>query len=401
MPDPKQLVLITGAFRFPEGDAAAARVLGIGKALRQINYEVQFAGWEESARLEDEGSGGGYFYQGFQYFPQNQFRTSPLNIISRVWKYLAMGISVVSWLRRHSAQKNLYAVLSYHGGTAYLLLLKLFCWQKKIKLIIDCTEWYDAAALPGGRWGIPAIDNEVRMRFVNPWIGQVIAISRYLEDYYKARGCRVLRLPPMIDLGDPKWGLESPAAHQGLRLVYAGVPGKKDVLHSVMLGLDALREEGYQVSLDLIGPTEVDLLMCVNGDSELIERLRARLIFHERCAQSKVPTLLKRADFSILFRPQQRSSNAGFSTKLVESLAAGVPVIANLTGDIGAYIRDGAEGIIVPDESFDSVLMGLRRAIMFSPNELAEMRNAAKECAKQNFQYEVQCETLKNFMEIC
>lgn len=401
MSDLERLIVITGAFRFPEGDAAAARVLGLGKALRKNNYEVQFAGWEEGGRLGDKGNEGGFVYQGFRYFPQNQFRTQPLNPIFRLAKYLLMGVGVVRWLWRYSRERNIHAIISYHGGVIYLLLLRLFCWHKKVKLAIDCTEWYEASSLPGGRWGVAAIDSELRMRFVNPWIGQVIAISRYLDEYYKARNCRVIRLPPMVDLGDRKWMAEKTTAPQGLRLAYAGVPGKKDVLYSVMLCLDVLRAEGHLVSLDLIGPSEAEIFACVDGDDDLIDRLRKCLIFHGRIPQSQVPSILKQADFSILFRPQRRSSDAGFSTKLVESLAVGVPVIANPTGDIGAYVRDGREGIIVADERFDPVLAGLRRAIALTPGQLADMSNAAEECARHNFHYEVHCADLKKFMESC
>jgi len=46
-------IIYTGAFKFPDGAAAAARVLGVGKALREIGYEVEFAGWEKEEREED------------------------------------------------------------------------------------------------------------------------------------------------------------------------------------------------------------------------------------------------------------------------------------------------------------------------------------------------------------
>jgi len=168
-----------------------------------------------------------------------------------------------------------------------------------------------------------------------------------------------------------------------------------------LLCLDTLRAEGCRIILDLIGPTDEEILICVNGDEKLLHRLRDQINFHGRIDQSRVPALLKQADFSVLFRPQRRSSNAGFSTKLVESLAAGVPVIANVTGDIAVYIKDGKEGILVADESYDSILAGLRYALSLEKNALFEMREAAKQCAERNFNYEVYCGGLQKFMEDC
>ena len=401
MQELKQRILITGTFRFPEGDAAAARVLGIGKALRQGGYDVHFAGWEEDGRPEDKCGEGEFSYQGFSYSPQNQFRLRKLNPFSRLLKYLTMGAGAVRWLRRYSRVKRFDAVISYHGGVVYLLLLKFFCWRKKIKLIVDCTEWYDADSLPGGKWGVAAIDHELRMRVLNPWIGQIISIGRFLQEFYAVRDCRVFLLPPMVDLAESKWAAKKKIMAPGLRLVYAGIPGKKDTLHSVLLSLDVLHKEGHQVSLDLIGPTETEILSCVNNDIELLRRLRNRLNFHGRIAQSRVPALLQQADFSILFRPQRRSSNAGFSTKLVESLAAGVPVIANATGDIPAYIENGKEGILVDDETCDSIITGLRYALTIDKNRLSEMREAAQQCARRNFHYENYCDNLRGFVEGC
>ena len=70
---------------------------------------------------------------------------------------------------------------------------------------------------------------------------------------------------------------------------------------------------------------------------------------------AELPNLIAEADFTVLMRPNKRYTNAGFPTKLVESLASGVPVIANLTSDIGWAVRDGREGLKVDDYSAASL----------------------------------------------
>lgn len=399
MSNPSRLVIITGAFRFPEGDAAAARVLGIGKALRRLGYEVLFAGWEAHGRSEDTEIGGGHVYQGFRYFSQNQFRTKPLGPIKRSFRYIVMGVGTVKWLWNWSNRHKIRTVISYHGPVLYLFALKAFCWLKGIKLIIDCTEWYDADALPGGRWGLAHIENELRMRVVNPWLGNIIVISKYLMNYYKSRSCRVLRVPPVVDFADPRWKISPKLPKADLRLVYAGIPGKKDILWPVIRSMDVLRSEGYTIFLELVGPTIAEVSSCGESDDKLISRVGEQILCHGFVPQSSVPSILCEADFSILFRPQRRSSNAGFSTKLVESLAVGVPVIANKTGDIEMYVRDGVEGILLEDESFGSVYAGLRRALNMTAERRLQMKEAARACAQMNFDYKSYCDELLNILE--
>ena len=59
--------------------------------------------------------------------------------------------------------------------------------------------------------------------------------------------------------------------------------------------------------------------------------------------------IISQADFTILLRDSKTCTNAGFPTKVSESLSLGVPVIANATSDIAMYVRDMVNGCIVPD----------------------------------------------------
>ena len=68
------------------------------------------------------------------------------------------------------------------------------------------------------------------------------------------------------------------------------------------------------------------------------------------------------SDFTILLRPVSRFSLAGFPTKLAESMACGVPIIGNLTSNIGDYVHKGVEGVLVANETPEAFAEGLLRA---------------------------------------
>ena len=398
MNDVNGRVLVVGAFRFPTGDAAAARVLGIAKSLRHGGCEVIFGGWEPRPRLVDDNGKGGFEYEGFPYVSQDEFRSGQLSALKRLLRYFLAGSNTLRWIRS-MPKGSVQTVIAYQGGSLFLLRLMFLCRLRGLRLIADCTEWYDAEGLVGGRLGIVHLDNEFRMRFVNRMIGQLVVVSQFLRDYYERRGCDVIRVPPTIDLGEPKWRHVERKANSGpLRLIYAGVPGKKDLLASVLYGLRTLKNEGKMVVLDLLGPSKEDLLLCANGDHALIDDLRDVLVFHGRVPQETVPGLVSRADFSILLRPLKRVSAAGFSTKFVESLAAGVPVMANRTGDIDRFVEDGRQGILLPGVTEADFVHGVRRALALSTSELSAMRAYAMECAKEHFAYERYSESLGQFV---
>jgi glycosyltransferase involved in cell wall biosynthesis len=380
-------VIYTGSFRFPDGDAAAARVLGIGRALRATGYTVEFAGWEDAERSEDLEQDGAYRYQEFAYVSQREFRVKSLSALKRALGFLTAGEKTLKWLAAQDLS-DVSTIISYHGGSLFLARLAFFCRQHGIRLLLDCTEWYDPNGLVGGRFGLVHLDHEFRMLIVNRVIGRGIVISHFLERYYSARGCKVLCVPPLIDLSEPKWQLSSRGQDDGvLRLVYAGTPGKKDLLGNALRGLRVLIEEGHALQLHLIGPSREAVLACVDGDTALLDALQGVLVFHGRVSQTDVPGLLAAVDFSILLRPQKRYAEAGFSTKLVESLAAGVPVLANLTGDIGDYVRDGCEGILLSDHSPDAFVAGVKRILALTGVQKLEMRRMARALAEQKFDF--------------
>lgn len=396
-------IIYTGEFRFPNGDAGAARVLGIGKALRKAGYDVVFAGWEDRERSEDFQSDGGHAYQEFRYWSQGDLRCTQLSPLKRLFRYIMAGSNTLRWLRSIDLS-DVKAIIAYHGGSLFLFRLNSFCKKNGIKLIVDCTEWYDARHLVGGRFGLVSLDNEIRMRLINTWIGVLLPISSYLENYYLTKGCRVLRIPPLVDLDESKWVIPDniiPTDKSGLRLTYAGTPAKKDLLGNALRGLSILKDEGITVELHLIGPTRDDVTKCLDNDAFILDYLGDAITFYGRVSQSDVPHLIANCDFSLLLRPLERYAQAGFSTKLVESLAAGVPVIANPTSDIKGFIRDGIEGLLLADHSPEAFVVGVKRALNIPQAQRQVMRSNARLLAETSFDCRVYVKQLRTFMHEC
>jgi len=100
----------------------------------------------------------------------------------------------------------------------------------------------------------------------------------------------------------------------------------------------------------------------------------------------------------VLLRPPARYAQAGFPTKVVESLALGTPVICNLTSDLGNYIHDGAEGIVCADYQPEDLVAALERALALSVEQRAAMRAAARARAEAAFDYRQYAAPLADFL---
>jgi glycosyltransferase involved in cell wall biosynthesis len=393
-------VIYVGEFHFPNGDGAAARVAGIGKALRDADYSVAFAGLESAAVPEDIQADGSACRDGMYYYPARNFDGCKFARWRRGLNYHLTGATTFDRLRRIVTGRT-RAIIAYHGLSTMLLRLMNFCRKRKIALINDCTEWYDPHHILWGSLGPFRWDFELRMHWIQPEIGNMIAISSYLERYYRGRGCRVVRVPPLVDLQASQWKpVPDMSGEEGeLNLMYAGTPGKKDLLPNALKAVIKLRAEGFPIKVHLLGATRNELGRWMRHDPAFVDALGDAVIFYGRIPQQQVWEMLPKSDFTILLREDKRYAHAGFPTKLVESLSAGVPIITNPTSDIPQYVRDGQEGILLENHSPEAFAAGVRRIFQMPRSKWREMRFHARRRAEESFDYRRYISTMKDFLE--
>lgn len=391
-------IIYTGAFRFPDKDAAAARVLSIGKILRQLSYEVIFAGWEEKEREADVVSGNTCSYQGFGYVSMNEFKEERnRNFIQKAFHYLNRGQKTLDWLAARNTEE-IFAVIAYNSNSFFLKKLRKFCEKNRILLILDVTEWYDASHLPMGPFGIPALDNRLRMTRINPKIKNIIAISHFLEEYYIRKKCNVVKIPPLIDIHESKWHLPlmSSRKNDEFTLVYAGSPGKKDNIENILKAMLILKNKGISIRLHVYGITEKELYSFLD---EVAALLPSQIHCYGKIPQKEVPSQLAKADYSVLLRPDKRFAHAGFSTKLVESMTAGTPVIANNTGEIKTIFEDGKNGFLLDANTAEALAAGITKLLSEeAPVHTARSKNA-RAYAERHFHYENYITSLDRYLK--
>lgn len=381
----KNEVLYVGIFRLPDRNAAAVRVRAVADALNAGGYTVTF--------IDDSCAGA----------VQAGRKSSPLQRLATVGKRgVEFFLTASSYFKSMGSidWRRVAAVICYPGSAALILRLMHQCKQHSVPLIIDSTEWFDPSHTTGGRFGPFALDSEFRMRWLHQRAGNVICISSFLAQYYRGKGCNVLRVPPLVGVGANGSCPDAPAAPKQtagqLSIVYAGVPGRKELFSEIVAGVRASRQRGINVSLNLVGTTHEQLMkiMKASGRATNFDGITC----HGWLPRDAALRIVSESDFTVLLRPQQRFANAGFPSKLVESLSLGVPVMANATSDIAEYVRDGRDGYLLSEPTAGALEAAIARAAQLTPEEKSQMRIQSRQRAHECFSYQNYAGVLAEFL---
>lgn len=391
MPDPSRpLIVYAGPVAFPQGGAAARRILGNALSLIAAGFAVEVWTGAKAA------PGAAELPQGLtvRTLGERHAEGSP-----RLFKHLAyclIGRGLVRALRAEA--RPLAAVVLYSGYTPYLW--RLLAWSRRsgTPVAFDAVEWYDPPHPL--RWLVDPYywNTEFAMRRLAPRVNNAITISRHLEAHFSRRGCHTVRLPPTLDVAAVKADTAARPADAPLVLSYTGSPGHKDRLGALLAAFAQLGEAGVPLRLHVAGIGEAALLALADVRAHGVRALPANVLLHGSLSHAAALALTREADFSVLLRPPARYAKAGFPTKVAESLACGTPVFGNLTGDLGHHLRDGETAILVPAIDTPSVLTGLRRLLSLPRGALAPMRAAARAEAEAAFDYRATVPALAGFV---
>lgn len=361
-------IIYIGAFRLPNLDAAAPRVLNNAKAFRALGHEVSFISWGGRYRDEDLCEDGKYRVCGFEYQISGDLPIGD-SIKERILTKLLRGKKSISLLESLPKPD---LIIMYNAVNSFSKRMISYCKANNIRLANDINEWFSNAELHL----MDMIPNYVNMTRTQHNVRNKIVISSFLDNYYTESNNVVV--PPLCDSEEIKWTLTlddgKVSAFEGVTLIYAGTPAKKDCIHSVINAVNTLAAEGEKIRFLILGTTR-EAYLKRNAHSLHSTSLHENVMFIGRVSQDLIPAYYKKADFMVLLRKPNRKSMAGFPTKVAESMTAGVPVITNATSDLDKYVADGRTGFIVDGYNYENILKTLRQTVLpLKKEDIEEMK---------------------------
>lgn len=347
-------ILYIGGFELPDKNAAAQRVVSNAKALRDLGYRIVFIDIDRSIEkpvLETKSECFGFERYSMRYTNRRLICIADLKTLY------------------YQLKTDVFAVIAYNYPGVALVRMHIFCKKNSIKLIADCTEWYGVQSENIINEAFKAIDSYIRMNIIQPKLEGMIAISRYLENFYKGK-LPTIYVPPLTDLSEEKWQLMKSEYQDGnIHIIYAGNPGRhKDKINKILEAMNKIKVD--QLRLQFVGMTKEQFIDYYPEDKHIVDSLGDKVEFLGRIPHEEVIRRVKKSDFSMFYRNITRVSMAGFPTKFSESISSGTPVITNRTSDLGEFLIEGVNGYWLEDD----MAVSLQKVFSYGASELKSMK---------------------------
>lgn len=370
-------------------NAPGIRIYNVGKILRDLGHEVLFycdkPDYEKDTMIE---------YDGFNYHYSTNYKNSKMSFLTNIHELV---FSTKSFKKIQDLIEDFYPDIIILYNDIFSLTNKLirYCEGKDIRLIADVTEWYGSRKSSKiGDKIVPFLTNQ-RIKRLDKKVMNIISITPYLENYYINNNCNTMFLPPVFDIESIEIIKYNYYSNYVVNLVYAGVPGNKDIINPMLDAISSINTAGIKIRMDLVGIDENYL-----GESWRKISYKSNGIFaHGRLSHEKTLEIIKKADFGVLLRRGERYAKAGFSTKFSECMSNGVAMICNSVGGADLFVNNMDDGIVVNGISTTILERTLRNILNMQEDEIIELREKAYNKSTILFERKNYNNRLKEFIE--
>lgn len=295
----------------------------------------------------------------------------------------------------------IYSVLSFRN----ISFIKKYTKKKKIKLVFDVVESRKlfSSFSPFAFFGYNLHNYLINHFYIDKKTVGVICPTYYLRDFFEnKRKCKCVFVFPITMKVNllPKYSKES--SIDKIIFLYAGNPAnKRDLMINTIKGFNLLPNElKNKIIFIICGPTS-DFLIEHEGLS--INDYQASLdftLYLGTIDKNKLYNLYRNVDYSVLLKnPTKRFSKAGFPTKMAECFACAIPMVANLSGDMKYYMKDGFNSIVSENTTPESFKEALVRAITLSNSNHQVLSKNALQTAKTKLDNSIFYQDFYNFIK--
>jgi glycosyltransferase involved in cell wall biosynthesis len=396
----KRTVFYIGEFVFPHGNVQAELILSNARALRHLGFNVIIIGHSSKVSYDTQLSDTRKEYDGFIYYTV-PFTKSSKDLLN-LHRYYR---EILGLLEEHRGQ--LAATICYNSPT-FAVVVGAVAWWCKRHRVAFIPNIADISALSHGSLVerfCKSVDRYMFRAICKYWADGIIAVSDYIRDCFSYRRRIAVVLPPLVDCGE----LPPPTiSREGkVMIAYAGVPfpvdgrkvdvcAYKDRLDLTIDLLSEVHRSEHNFVLDIYGLTREQYLRVVQRHIGLLSELSDVIRFHGRTERDQIVQIVASADFTINFRDIKRMTTAGFSTKFVESISCGTPVITTNTSDLERYLVTGKNGYFVDISDREGAVRTLTCIMKQPKGQIATMKEYCYN--SRLFDYRNYTDTLGSFV---
>lgn len=321
--------------------------------------------------------------------------TNPITISchnnNRFIKYFGFSRIVISHLNELRRSSRIDAVITY----GFFKSIYHWCAKNDIKCVVDVVEWYSKEQFKRWYFAIPYLKKECEIRNIAKSKANVIAISSFLEKYFRKLGHKTVRIPIITD--KPVKYNRTEISTDRVKIIYAG---SHILMDNVLLIIKTISELALdtqkRILFSIYGLRRERILQYIS-ESELAKVDDSVKIYGRR-PNNEIIEAYKKSHFSIVIRdPELRVNKAGFPSKVIESMKMGVPVICNYSSDLNLYLKDNINCIISNDISQEALTNAILKVLAINASEYSQISLNAQKTVEKEFNistYAKECEDI-------
>ncbi|MDD4050982.1 MAG: glycosyltransferase family 4 protein [candidate division Zixibacteria bacterium] len=164
--------------------------------------------------------------------------------------------------------------------------------------------------------------------------------------------------------------------------VYAGTHGMAHALGIILQAAARLRNQKIVFLFIGDGP-EKEMLIRKAADEHL-----NNVFFRDARPQSEMPGIMRAADVALIPLRDLPLFDSAMPSKCFEALAAGVPVMLSVRGEMAEHVRKAECGLVAEPENLDQITAALRNFVAIGEAERKEMGRRGREYVVRHFSRE-------------
>lgn len=393
-PDQLQVICVCGGIGFPFGNASAARITMVGKALQEAGVAMQVLHCGPSPiAMNTEPSG---VHQGIPFRYTTSVRR-PENRIARAAVYVRAALGLTLGLMRERPARRSRVVYLYMMDTALGLYAGALCRLLGLPVVQELCEWFP---------GDPDCSRFVRWLHRKPMFQLatgVLTISRFTEEraleFKQARkpGLVICRVPALTDTR----ALPAVVETEGRGtpdLVYCGT-WLTDVSF-VLRAFVRVKAAGRRCRLKLVGGALSAFAPQILREAAEYGIPPGEIAFTGWLDDESLHRCYATAAALLVPLGYDERSLARMPNKLPEYLASGRPVVSSNVGEVRELLTDAVSAYLAkPEDEGDFAAKIV--SVLEDPEAAARVGAAARETAASRLDYRAHAGELARFFREC